>query len=132
MYIYIIFRLKEELNTVKCNLIKSKIEINDLKTERDLISCKLVRAHLDLVDAHLNSKKQGVDKEVQSDIVVQSGDKTGCGICFEAKPTSVVWSCSHIFCEECSDSWLRENISNQVCPVCRQDFYYYTKLTFNF
>lgn len=42
-----------------------------------------------------------------------------CGICMEGKYTGdtvTVLPCSHWFCKECVETWLRQN---RICPTCR-------------
>lgn len=47
--------------------------------------------------------------------------KLQCPVCFDDladKPTSMIITCSHIFCTECCWAALQEN---QCCPNCRKD-----------
>jgi len=58
-------------------------------------------------------------------------DQSMCVICLEDNLDNVVWNCSHIFCENCSNKWLEQNAHNPTCPICRTAYIYYTKLTLN-
>lgn len=41
-----------------------------------------------------------------------------CSICFELMSNIKKWSCGHIFCENCSNQWSKQN---NKCPFCRTE-----------
>lgn len=43
--------------------------------------------------------------------------KEECSICFEMKVLKKFASCSHRFCTNCIEKWLRES---RMCPCCRE------------
>lgn len=49
-----------------------------------------------------------------------------CSVCMEASQNRVIWNCTHIFCNECSERMVyrrygtRQNLP--TCPLCRTEF----------
>lgn len=73
----------------------------------------------------------GRSKSTQTNIEKMDQDQLSCGVCFDVSRYNVVWNCSHIFCERCSNKWLEQNAHNPTCPICRSAFTYFTKLNLN-
>ena len=47
-----------------------------------------------------------------------------CPICFEKTFVYKKLSCGHIFCNECIDSWFRQQKREKTCPYCNSKILY--------
>jgi hypothetical protein len=61
----------------------------------------------------MNTTPENTERQIQ--IYSPNPYLIRCPICLE-NPVNKTTACSHHFCEECIDSWMREH---STCPLCR-------------
>ena len=74
--------------------------VHDLQRENDQLKMEIERLK------EYQNKVEAVQKELL------------CGICYEMCVDAISLNCTHIFCEECINTWKR---LKQECPACRSD-----------
>lgn len=49
--------------------------------------------------------------------LIAGGGLEECPICMEDVADAIITSCGHVFCRDCIENWLLNNVAD--CPMCR-------------